>query len=260
MILSRRVSLNDVQLDSLDERIIISGFEEDEPNENFRTAELYFTAGSRVTNRHLNPKKIIVKFMLKVRKGNFADRNTILEKITGWANGGGTLKSTTRPNRQITVTGTQKPKISDPRKWESEYQMTFEAIEKPFWEETTATSKTMAQDDEGEDTITMGGNTWTVGEALIQNKSGGTLDTLSLTVNGYQMSFTNLGLTNNAYLTIDHLQTGGIFVKRARIGQASVLDKLTGADEFILNPGSNAISYTAGGDVIVQVSAKGRYL
>ena len=62
-----------------------------------------------------------------------------------------------------------------------------------------------------------------MGEALIQNKSGGTLDALSLTVNGYQMSFTNLGLTNNAYLTIDHLQTGGIFVKRARIGQASVL-------------------------------------
>lgn len=260
MILSRRVSLNDVQLDSLDERIIISGFEEDEPNESFRTAELYFTAGSRVTNRHLGQKKITVKFLLKVKKANFAARNEILEKITGWANGGGTLKSTSRPERQISVTSTKKPRISDPRKWDSEYQIIFEAIEKPYWENTTEESQTLAQESEGGGTITMDGNTWATADALIQNKSGGTINTLSLTVNGYTMSFTDLGLANNAYLTIDHTDVKGNAVLRVRIGETSKLANKTGDDEFILVPGDNTISYSADGDVIVTVSARGRYL
>ena len=260
MILSRRVSLNDVQLDSLDERIIISGFEEEAPDESFRTTEMYFTAGNRLTNRHLGPKKITVKFFLKVRKNNFTDRNTILEKITGWANGGGTMQSTTRPDRQISVEGTQKPKINDPRKWDSEYQMTFEAIGKPFWENTTAQSITLTQDDEGSGTITMDGNTWTIGEATIQNKSGDTINTLNLTINGCTMSFTDLGLANNGYLVIDHMLADGVPVLRARIGESSRLAQKTGDDEFILQPGNNAIGYTAGGDVIVSVSAKGRYL
>ena len=99
-----------------------------------------------------------------------------------------------------------------------------------------------------------------MGEATIQNKSGSTLNTLSLTINGYEMEFADLGLANNGSLVIDHVIAKGVMVKRAKIGNTSVLDKLTGADEFILKPGSNAISYEAGGAVLVTVSAKGRFL
>ena len=259
MILSRRISLDSVELDSLDERIIISGIEEDPPDLGIRTVEMYGGIGSRVTNRHISKKKITVKFLLKVRKGDFSTRESILNIINKWARGS-VLKSTSRPNKQIKVECTQTPKISDPRNWTSEYSMNFEAFSVPFWEDTTATTKTLTQDESGTDTITMPGSAETVGEATIQNKSGNTLDTLSLTVNGHEMEFTDLGLANKGYLVIDHIDAGGIYVKRARIGQTSVLDKLTGADEFILKPGANAISYEAGGDVIVTVSAKGRYV
>ena len=74
------------------------------------------------------------------------------------------------------------------------------------------------------------------------------------------MSFTSLGLANNGYFTIDHQTANDIEVLRARIGDTSKLENKTGDDEFILKPGANAISYSAGGEVIVTVSAKGRYL
>ena len=74
------------------------------------------------------------------------------------------------------------------------------------------------------------------------------------------MSFTGLDMSNNTYLVIDHVLSGGIYVLRARVGTTSVLGKKTGDDEFILKPGNNTISYTADSDVIVTVSAKGRYL
>ena len=154
MILSRRVSLDEVQLDSLDNRIIISGFEEDPADETFRSVSVY-PFGSRITDHHLDKKKITIKFQLRVRKGSFSDRNEILEKIEQWANTKTVLKSSTRPNRQISVNCTQKPGRSDPRKWTNEYQMTFEATGVPVWEATTATTKTLTQGSTGSDTITM---------------------------------------------------------------------------------------------------------
>lgn len=259
MILSRRISLDDVQLDSLDDRIIISGFEEDPVDETFRTVDRY-PCGSRITNQHISKKKITLKFLIKVKKGSFSARNEILEKITKWARYGHVMKSTTRPNRQIRVKCTQVQKISDPRNWTSEYQMTFEAMEKPYWEDTTATTKTLTQDDEGSDTITVPGSADTLAEATIQNKSGDTIGTLELTINGYTMSFADLGLTNNGYLTIDHTIVNEKEVLRIRIGNTSKMACMSGDDEFILTPGENAISYSAEGDVIVSVSAKGRYV
>ena len=259
MILSRRISLDDVQLDSLDDRIIISGFEEDPVDETFRTVDRY-PCGSRITNQHISKKKITLKFLIKVKKGGFAARNEILEKITKWARYGHVMKSNTRPNRQIRVKCTQVQKISDPRNWTSEYQMTFEAMEKPYWEDTTATTKTLTQDDEGSDTITVPGNADTLAEATIQNKSGDTIGTLELTINGYTMSFADLGLVNNGYLTIDHTIVNEKEVLRIRIGNTSKMACMSGDDEFILTPGENAISYSAEGDVIVSVSAKGRYV
>ena len=259
MILSRRISLDEVQLDSLDERIIISGFEEDPVDESFRTVDRY-PCGSRITNQHISKKKVMVKFQIKVRKGNFTDRNEILEKVSKWARYGHILKSTTRPNRQIRVKCTQMQKVSDPRNWLSEYQLTFEAMEKPYWENTTATTKTLTQDDEGTSTITVPGNTETLAEVSIQNKSGSELNTLELTINGYTMSFSNLGIGNNGYLTIDHTVIKEVEVLRIESDGTTKMANMSGDDEFILVPGVNAISYSAGGDVIVTVSAKGRYV
>ena len=118
---------------------------------------------------------------------------------------------------------------------------------------------TIAQDDEGEGTLTMPGSTDTVADFTVQNKSGDTINTLTLSANGTSFSFENLGLANNGYLVIDHVQVKGTNVLRARIGEASKLLNMNGDDDIILHPGANTISFSAGGDVIVTVSARGRY-
>ena len=82
MILSRRVSLDGVQLDSLDNNIIISGFEEDPEDETINTLEMSGRTGSIPVSRHVREKKITVKFHLKNRKTDYGGRNEVLEKIT----------------------------------------------------------------------------------------------------------------------------------------------------------------------------------
>lgn len=260
MILKRRVALNGTQLDSLDNRILITGLDEAAGKDQIGAVSLGGGNGQRITRTRRDTLDVTVKFTMNIKSNDMAGRSTLLDKINAWARAGGTLTVGHRSGKQLKVVLAQAPGGGDQFLWSNEFTLVFRAYGIPFWEDTTATTKTLAQDDSGTDTITMPGSAETVGEATIQNKSGSTLDTLSLTVNGYEMEFADLGLANNGYLVIDHIEAGGIYVKRARIGQTSVLDKLTGADEYILKPGANAISYEAGGDVIVQVSAKGRYL
>lgn len=258
MILKHRVALNGTQLDSLDNRILIQSVDEAAGKETITAVSLGGGNGQRVTGRRRDTLDVTVKFSINSR--DMATRSTILDNINKWAYGGGTLTLNNRGSKSLTVEFVQAPGGGDQFKWTSEFSMVFRAYTVPYWQDTTATSKALTQDDAGSDTITMPGSTDTIGEATIQNKSGSTLNTVSLTVNGYTMAFTDLSMANNATLTIDHITAGGAYVKRAKIGSTSVLDKLTGADEFILTPGSNTISYEAGGDVIVTVSAKGRYL
>lgn len=260
MILKRRVALNGVQLDSLDNRILITELNEAAGKDSISAVGLGGGNGQRITGMRRDTLDVTVKFTLNIKNNDMSGRSTLLDKINAWARTGGVLTVGHRSGKQLDVVLAQAPGGGDQFAWSNEFTLLFRAYGVPFWYDTTATTKTLTQDDTGTGTITMPGSAETVGEATIQNKSGNTLDTLSLTVNGYEMEFSDLGLANNGYLVIDHIEAGGIYVKRARIGQTSVLDKLTGADEFILKPGDNAISYEAGGDVIVTVSAKGRYL
>lgn len=258
MVLKHRVALNGTQLDSLDNRILIQSVDEAAGKDEISAVDIGGADGQRITNKRRKTLDVTVKFSINSR--DMATRSTILDTVNAWAYGGGTMTLNNRTNKNLTVELAQAPGGGDQFKWTSEYTIVFRAYAIPYWQDVSETSETLEQDDEGTGTLTMPGSTESIADALIQNKSGDEIENISLTVNGYTMNFTNVGLANNGYLTIDHVVIGSKYVLRARIGNTSVLAHRSGADEFKVKPGSNSISYTAGGSVIVQVSAKGRYL
>ena len=258
MVLKHRVALNGTQLDSLDNRILIQSVDEAAGKDTITAVSLGGADGQRITGKKRDTLDVTVKFSINER--NMEARSTLLDTINAWAYGGGTLTLNNRTNKNLTVELVQAPGGGDQFKWTSEYTLVFRAYAVPYWQDVSETSETLEQDDEGTGTLTMPGSAESIANALIQNKSGDTIENIELTINGYTMSFDNVGLANNGYLTIDHVVIGSKYVLRARIGNASVLAHRSGADEFKVKPGENAISYTADGDVIVTVSAKGRYL
>lgn len=261
MILAHRAALNGVQLDSLDNRILISSIDEAAGRDNISAVSLGAGSGQRITGTRRDTLDITIKFALNIQKNNMAGRSALLDAVNAWAAPGGVLTIGNRTGKQLQVVLATAPGGGDQFNWTNEFTLVFRAYAIPFWEDVTATSVTLEQDDSGSGILTVPGSAETVGEALIQNKSGGSLDNLSLTINGHTMSFAGLGLTNNGYLTIDHVMTaGGVYAMRARIGNTSVMAARTGDDEFYLKPGANTITWSADGDVIIQVSAKGRYL
>ena len=258
MVLKHRVALNGTQLDSLDNRILIQSVDEAAGKDEISAVDIGGADGQRITNKRRKTLDVTVKFSINSR--DMATRSTILDTVNAWAYGGGTLTLNNRTNKNLTVELAQAPGGGDQFKWTSEYTIVFRAYAVPYWQDTTATTKTLTQGSTGSNTITMPGSAGSIADITVQNKSGSTLDSVTATINGYTMSFNDLGLANNGTLTLDHVIIGSKYVLRAKIGNTSVLGKRTGADEFKTKPGANAISYTAEGAVIVSVSAKGRYL
>lgn len=259
MILKRRVALNGVQLDSLDNRILISGFDEAAGRDTIGAVNLGAGDGQRITGRRRETLDVTIKFNLNIQNNNMADRDALLDMINAWAAPGGILTAGHKTGKQLNVVLAQAPGGGDQFFWSNEFTLVFRAYAVPFWENIQATSQALTQSSTGEGTLTMPGSADTVAEVLVQNKSGATIDNLVLTANDTQMTFTGLGLANNGYFTLDHQMVKGVYALRARIGETSKLNRMSGDDELILHPGANEISYSAEGAVIATFSARGRY-
>ena len=260
MILKRRVALNGVQLDELDERILISGIDENAGKETVSAVSSAFGPGQRVTNMRRDTLDVVVKFAMNIKNGDMAARSALLETVNAWAAQGGWLTLGHRPGRRINVVLAQAPGAGDMFAWTNEFTLTFRAYSVPYWEDTAEVKVTSGTSSAGSATIAVPGSAKTVANVSLRNMSGMVINSLDLNIGGKAMSFTGLGLGANATLTIDHVQTDRLFYFRARIGSASVMSKRTGADDFVLSPGNNSISFSADRAVKVTVSVRGRYL
>ena len=260
MLLMHRVALDGTQLDSVDANIMIKGVATQQPRE----ADVATSAGyngQRYLRKRRESLDVTVRVGLKIFDDDMDDREELLEAISDWANKlPAWLTTTQKPNRRIRVDAVKTPAAGDPAEWTNEYTYTFTAYEDPYWQDTSATTKTLTQGSSGSDSITVPGSAESFADVTIQNKSGTVMDSITVSINGNQMSFNNLNLANNGTLTIDHVLTGGVYVIRARIGNTSVLNLRSGADDFITKGGANAITYSADGSASVSVSVKGRYL
>ena len=260
MQLMHRVALGGIQLDSIDSHIMIKGVATQQAKESDIASSAGWN-GQRFLRKRRESLEVTVRVGLRYFDDDMDDREELLEMISAWANKlPAWLTTTQKPNRRIRVDAVKTPAPGDPAEWTNEYTYTFTAYEDPYWQNDTATTKALTQGNTGSDSITAPGSAESFADVTVQNKSGDTLNGITISINGNEMTFADLGLANNGTLTIDHVIANGVMVLQAKIGNTSVLANRTGADDFITKPGNNAISYSADGSAIVTVSVKGRYL
>jgi len=262
MILKRRVALNDVQLDSLDDRIIITGIDEAAGKDNITAVSGVSRNGQRVTARRRDSLDVTVKFALNIKNtGNrMRTREQLLEQINAWAANGGILTLDKRNGRRLKVLLAQAPGPGDMFNWTNEYTMVFRAYGCPYWQDDKATSATGAKEKSGDFYIVVPGNTETVAAVTVANKSGATINNVAIKIAGKEIKFAGLKMTGSQKLVIDHVNEAGLFYFRAMIGNKSVLANRTGEDDFYVMPGKTKIIFSADRAVQVTVSVRGRYL
>lgn len=263
MQLSRRVSLNDVQLDEIDSRIIVAGIEEEAPRLNFSAVSRFGAAGQRVTSRHRDTLDVTVKFAIRVTRRNLEARSELFEKVAGWAAGGGWLKVNYKPNRRLRVVCTALPAAGDQADWDTEYEITFRAYGVPYWRQATPATLTVASTKSMSRVMEIAGTTDSVLEVSFTNISGMEINTLSVETAKSRFDFKSLGLKADETLSIDHTAEGllRIRIKSAAGVWRSALAKRTtdSADELVVSPGMATIGLTAQRAGKVTLSCYGRF-
>ena len=261
MILTRRAALGGTQLDSQDASIVISGTDPGTPKETVNAVSLMGGSGQRISGRHYEMIEASVSYAINKPKKQLAARRAVFDKANAWALAKGWLTMNCMDGKRLWVENVGIPSSGDLFNWTEEYTITFRAYGVPFWQDATATTATIAAADEGSGSITVPGTTETVCNAEITNASGGTIDTMAVTIGSSSFSFTGLGLANGEKLVIGHQNNGVLFIRiyNGNLYRDAYGKRTGGSDDLYANPGSNDITIT-GGSVTATVSCYGRYL
>lgn len=265
MRLKRRVSLEGVQLDSLDSRILITGVEEAAGRDNVTGIAYGYGSGQRVTVNRRDTLDVTVRFTLAVKPGDMSERSELLERIAAWAAPGGVLKLNYRPDRRLRVLCAQLPAGGDKHKFDSEYTIVFRAFTVPYWQNDTAlevkpskegTNRTVSMD--------VPGTVATPAAVTITNKSGAVINTITVTAGDSVMKFTGLALAANEKLVIDHVNNGEAFYLRIRKGGSTMVSAMANrstdsANDLWCGPGKVSFNVTAQRAVTYVVSVRGRF-
>lgn len=262
MILSRRAALDGIQLDELDERIVISGIDDGAPQIVRNSVGLAGGNGSRVTSEQRTAKRVTVRFVLRIRKGDMAARGTLLEIISGWAHSGRWLTISNRPNRRILVSCVEDPELGDLREWVKEYRIVFEANERPWWEMETPNTAISDPVNEGSVELQTEGNLDSPICFELQNVSGMEISSITITAGSSFFQFDNAGLQGDEILRGSY-STKGVLQLRAigSGGSRSMMNRLTetSSDELMVSPGRNRITFSATRACILTVMSFGRF-
>ena len=264
MILKRRVALNGIWLDELDNRIIVSGIEPGAGKENITSTDAAAGYGSRITGNRRSTLDMVIRFKLLQRsrtEDNLAERAALLEKVNAWAAPGGILTVNYKPNRRLNVTLVQAPGEGSLWDYTKEFAITFRAYAIPYWEdetENTSTAGGNTQTDSG--SFTVDGSAKTQADVILENMSGAQVKGCTVSVGGKTMEFSALTLLANEALVIDHVD-GLVRIRvKESDGYRNVMALREGADDFMVEPGTETMSYSAQRACKMTVKWRNRYL
>ena len=272
MIFSRRVALNEVQLDELHDAIVIRSIEPAAGRDTINAVGNGGPYGQRITGGRRDNIDIVIKFAIDIRRTDLQGRSEVLEAVNAWAaiacreNGGAWLTVGHRPDRRIRVILAQAAAEGDLWQWTDDYQLTFRAYGVPYWENLNAASYAIGGETlNASGAITIGGSAPASVGVIMENTSGAVINSLNVSVDAKVMSFNTLALAAGETLVIDHDEKTGLI--RIRIRNVfetyrSVLDKRTpeSVDDFITPPGMHRVGYSAQRACRMTVEWRERYL
>lgn len=266
MILAHRVALDGVQLDSIDDRILISRVETADGKESISTVDAWGPYGSRVTKIHRSSLDITIKFRIRLRKRSMSEREEVLEKVNAWAYAGGWLTTNNKPGRQIRVFRAQAVGVGDPWDWTKEYSLIMRACGVPYWQQSTPDAASVDDKVNASLSVVTAGSETGVMDITFDNTSGGTINSFEISNGENTISFTSLGLADGERLVIDHHDNGKRCILRMRIrntsgNHRSVLSKrsVDSSDDLYTTPGSHQVTMSAGGRGDLTVKIYGRF-
>lgn len=258
MILSRRIALDGVQLDEIDEAVVIQGIDPGTPSESMSVTDRMGGWGQRITAQHWQTLEVRVTYGINIPKRQLARRREVFDAVNAWALKKGWLTINWMEGRRMWVEKVILPGSGDLWDWTATFTITFRAYGVPFWQDELPAQAVSATAASGRVWITPGGNTESVLDVSFRNMSGMTINNFWVQTGGRRITLASLGLGGNQTLTINHSAEG---LLQIRIGSTSVYSKYRGADDLIVQAGeAAAVDYSADRAGILTVQNYGRWI
>lgn len=256
MILTRRAALNGIYLDELHDAVVIRGIDPGVTQENINAVNRMGGAGQRMTSQHWETLEAVVRFAIDIPKRQLEERRQVFEAVCDWARSGGWLTIGNMPGRRLYADKVLLPGSGDLWDWTKDFPITFRAYNIPFWQEEEPETASADLTD-GQMTVSVAGNVQTVMDVTLKNISGLNIPNIEVTVNGRKITISGINLGGSDTLRIHHGMDG---LLRAEVGEVSVYEKLTGADDLYCEPGTATVQVKAQRALHVTASAIGRYV
>lgn len=250
-------SLGGKSLRHLDSRIVIRNIQ-DSAEENALFADNP-VAGKRLLSARRDSLQVTLTFTVWEFQ-RLADRMQAIQAANAWAAAGGFLTVSTRPGQRLRVRCTGYAQAQDLRNYQEEMSLTFTAAGTPFWEEEKERAITLTGASASGSMLcggTVSGDNAARAEFAVK-ATGGTLNTLTVTVGDTSMSFSSLGIAQGNTLTLAYDNRG---FQRIYQGSNSKLSRRSAAskDDLLAPPGSVAFAVSANVAVSARFKVRGRF-
>ena len=256
MILSRRASFCNFELDEVDDSIVIQSMDPGTPPESAVTADKWGGFGARLVSCSYGTLEAAVTFGIDIPKTEQKKRRKVYDAVMGWAKqsgGKGWLVFNYMNDRRLYVDRTAVETSGDIRDWTAQYTVHFYAHHVPFWESKKGDTWINGSKGEGSK-VAAGRDPFSLaveGTAPCQlnieyrNDSGKTMNDVKVVAGDCEMHFNGVNLVADESLMIDHTAQG---ILRARAvkwnakrtkttASRNVYPLLTGSDDLIVEPG-----------------------
>ena len=247
--------LDGISLASLHPSIFVQDIDCRPAERSVSTTTLAGRPGERIAAEQWKPAK--VKIVLRILERDMLIRRSVMDQVTAWAQGE-MLQISGRPGERLRVHCTSNPAITSVVEWVQEISLELTAYNPPFWMSQTAARLAMTGSS-GSGNLYVPGNAGDApAEVTVTPKS--TLDTITITVAGTQMTLSGIGATTAQPLTISYDEEMRLRIRR---GNVSVLDKRSAAsdDDLLAVCGKyNEVRYNASGNVDISIAVRGRWI
>ena len=248
------VSLNNIALSSLSNKILILDVQYSSPEMRTDTLTLAKRHGARVYRQYIAGSSVTILF--EIHEYGISQRQSILDSVNNWAKNGGALETNDRTGQQLKCVCTSFPAITSVRGWTEPLSITFSAYELPFWTEKNAVTLTLTGTSDSGTLLVPGNFDSALVEAEITTNAA--LSSVSLTVNGQTLSLTDLSIASGSVITISYDEK---MIQSIKVSGVSLFPNRSGVDDLLAKCGeNNIISISASADVTVVFSVKGVWL
>lgn len=200
-----------------------------------------------------------VTVTIEIHTQDIRRRQEVAEQVRRWAMKGGKLRVNSRPHEFLRVRCDRPPVVPSDLKWTGKITVGFAADEIVYWMDEDA-QKVSVQPGKSAALYVPGSAYDTPVSVEVQNNSGQTVNTMSVTAGDTVFSFANLALASGQALTIGYDETDILYI---RAGEVSKMNKRTpeSSDELRIRQNEHVnVSVTADAAVTAVFTARGRSL